>query len=105
MLRAVSLLEQANFASNNNIEVETFHEGLLEGGCDAYSAAEGTRDFSASLADEYMLLSDGIYSAVLTAFLHLWERDIKDLCKRLLRYFPVAVGNKNRQITEQELQN
>jgi hypothetical protein len=71
-------------------------------GCEGYSAAEDAVDFSASLADEYMLLSDGIYSAALTAFFHLWERDIRDLCKRLLRYRPVA--EKNKQITKQKIQ-
>ena len=101
--RTVSLLERVDFASDYDKEVQEFHDELLEIGCEEYSAAEDTIDFSASLADEYMLLSDGIYSAVLTAFFHLWERDIKDLCNRLLRYRPVAVSNK--QVTEQELQN
>lgn len=100
--RTVSLLEQVDFASDYDKELQEFHDGLLETGCEGYSAAEDTMDFSASLADEYMLLSDGIYSAVLTAFFHLWERDIRDLCKRLLRYRPVA--EKNKQVTEKELQ-
>jgi hypothetical protein len=99
--RTISLLGQIDLASDYDKELQQFHCGLLEVGCDGYSAAEDTMDFSASLADEFMLLSDGIYSAVLTAFFHLWERDIKDLCKRLLRYRPVAENNK--QITEKEL--
>jgi len=100
--RTISLLGQVDFALDYDKELQEFHDKLLETGCEEYSAAEDTMDFSASLADEYMLLSDGIYSAVLTAFFHLWERDIKDLCKRLLRYRPVA--EKNKQITEKELQ-
>ena len=100
--RTVSLLEQVHFASDYDKELQEFYSGLLGIGCEGYSAAEDTMDFSASLADEFMLLSDGIYSAVLTAFFHLWERDIKDLCKRLLRDHPIAKNNK--QVTEQELQ-
>ena len=100
--RTLSLLEQVHFASDYDKELQEFYSGLLGIGCEGYSAAEDTMDFSASLADEFMLLSDGIYSAVLTAFFHLWERDIKDLCKRLLRDHPVAKNNK--QVTEQELQ-
>ncbi len=101
--RTVSLLEQTNFASDYNKEVEAFHERLLEGGCNAYSAAEDALDFSASLADEYMLLSDGIYSAALTAFFHLWERDVRDLCCHLLRHYPVTRGNE--QVTKEKVQN
>lgn len=101
--RTVSLLERLNFTSDYDKELQEFHQGLLEMGCEGDGAAEDTMNFSASLADEYMLLSDGFYSAVLTAFFHLWERDIKDLCKCLLRYRPVAVRNK--QVTEEELQN
>lgn len=100
--RTISLLGQVDFASDYGKELQGFHDGLLEAGREGYSAVEDTMDFSASLADEYMLLSDGIYSAVLTAFFHLWERDIKDLCKRLLRYHPVT--EKNKQVTEKELQ-
>ena len=96
--RTISLLGQVDFASAYDKELQEFHDGLLETGCEGYSAAEDTMDFSASLA----LLSEGIYSAVLTAFFHLWERDIKDLCKRLLRYRPVA--EKNKKVTEKELQ-
>jgi len=101
--RTIFLLERVNFTSDYDKELQEFHEGLLEMGCEGYSAAEDTMNFSASLADEYMLLSDGLYSAVLTAFFHLWERDIKDLCKCLLRYRPVA--EENKQVTEHELQN
>jgi hypothetical protein len=100
--RTISLLGQVDFTSDYDKELREFYNGLLEEGYEAYSAAEDTMDFSASLADEYMLLSDGIYSAVLTAFFHLWERDIKDLCNRLLRYRPVA--KKNKRLTQEELQ-
>jgi hypothetical protein len=101
--RTISLLGRVNLPSDYDKELQDFHKGLLEVGCDGYSEAEDTMDFSASLADEYMLLSDGIYSAVLTAFFHLWERDIKDLCKRILRHRPVS--ERNKRVTEQELQN
>jgi hypothetical protein len=72
-------------------------------GCEGFSIAEDAMDFSASLADEYMLLSDGIYSAVLTGLFHLWERDIKDLCIHLLRYNPIT--KRNKPVTEQDLHN
>jgi hypothetical protein len=101
--RTVSMLECKNFAEDYNKEIDGFHLNLLEIGCEECSAAEETLDFSASLADEYMLLSDGIYSAVLTSFYHLWERDIKDLCKRLLQYHPVEEDSK--RVTEKMLQN
>lgn len=97
------MLERMDFTTDYNKEVDGFYEKLIEMGCEGYSAYEDTRDFSASLADEYMLLSDGIYSAVLTGLYHLWERDIKDLCKRLLLHQPVTEGNK--QLTEQRIQS
>lgn len=99
--RTISMLELIDFPADYDKELHEFYDQLIESGCDGYDAADSTIDFSASLADEYSLLSDGIYSAVLTAFFHLWERDIKDLCRSLLRYRPVAEGNK--QITEKDL--
>jgi hypothetical protein len=100
--RTVSLLERVDFASEYDKELQEVHNGLLEAGVDGYSAAEETMNLSASLADEYMLLADGIYSAVLTALYHLWERDIKDLIKSMLRYYPVAEGS--REVTEQDIE-
>jgi hypothetical protein len=101
--KIVSVLVCNNFTEDYNKEIDDFHLNLLVIGCEECNAAEETLDFSSSLADEYMLLSDGIYSAILTSFYHLWERDIKDLCKRLLKYRPVKEDNK--QVTEKILQN
>ena len=72
-------------------------------GCEGSSIEENAMDFSSSLADEYMLLSDGIYSAVLTGLFHLWERDIKNLCIHLLRYNPITYRDK--PVTEKDLHN
>lgn len=97
------MLEPMNLYSGYDKELDDFHKALLGAGVDEGSAYEDTRDFSASLADEYMLLNDGVYSAVLAGYYHLWERDIKDLCKHMLRYGPVDDGNK--EVTEQDIQN
>lgn len=100
--RTVSILESINLTEDYDKELQEYYDSLLNMGYDGYSASEDIRGFSASLADEFMLLSDGIYAAVLTGFYHLWERDIKDFCKYLLRYRPVAEGNK--RVTEEEIQ-
>lgn len=87
-------------------ELSDFQKELLQVGGETVEAEEiydYARDFESSLADEYLLLSGGIYSAVLTALYHLWERDIRDLCRRMLRYYPVA-DQKNKIVTEQNMQ-
>lgn len=99
--RTVSLLEQIDFATKYNNELHELYNSLVNYGYDGDEAFDQTRDFSASLADEYMLLSDGMYSAVLTGIFHLWERDIKDFCKHMLRYKPVA--ERDKLVTEQEI--
>jgi hypothetical protein len=101
--RTISMLEKIDFNADYTAEVNEFHTKLSEAGYNEDAVAEYAIDFSASLADEYMLMSDGIYSAVLTSFYHLWERDIKDLCKRMLLYNPVTDGQK--RVTEQIIQN
>jgi len=65
----VSMLERINFDEDFHKEIEVFSEGLLEAGFERYRVAEGTMDFSASLADEYILLSGVIYSSALIGFL------------------------------------
>lgn len=101
--RTITMLERINFVTDYNKKLDDFYKKLLDAGCDEDIAADNVMNFSDSLADEYMLLSDGIYSAILTGFYHLWERDIKDLCKRLLLRNPVDKGNK--RVTEQMVQS
>ena len=101
--RTILLLEKAGLASSYDEEVNEHLANLIRAGleeCDAYDEA---MDFSASLADEYLLLIDGILSAILAAYYHLWERDIKELCKDYLRYHPVSCQDK--LITEKGLQS
>jgi hypothetical protein len=101
--RTVAVLKQANITSGYDKELNKHFKDLVEAGIEGYDAADETSDFSASLADEYLLLNDGIYSAILTSYFHLWERDMKDLCKVLLRYRPVTDNNKD--VTEKVLKN
>lgn len=101
--RILSLLMQMKLNDNFSKEVDNFHEEMVHAGVPGEDAYDCLVDFESSLADEYLLLSDGIYSAVLTAFYHLWERDVKDLCKRMLRYYPVE-DQRNRIITEDIVQ-
>jgi hypothetical protein len=96
--RTDSLLERMSLYSEYDDEVSEFAKALLELGIDSETVYDHMGDFSSTLADEYTLLSDGLYSAVLTGFYHLWERDTKDLCKRVLHYNPLNEGNK--QVTE-----
>lgn len=88
--RSISTLEKIDFAEDFNKETRGHYDSLLEAGCDGYTAAEDTMDLEASLATEYFSLCNGMYTAVLMSFYHLWERDIRDLCKRLLRCYQVT---------------
>jgi hypothetical protein len=92
-----------DFEKDYSKEISDFEEALFRGGIEGGDVYDSVMDFSSDLADEYMLLSDGIYSAVLTAFYHLWEHDIKDLCKHKLRYSAVADGDE--LVTDQKIQN
>ncbi|MDO8723809.1 MAG: hypothetical protein Q7J31_16510 [Syntrophales bacterium] len=103
MKRILALLKRMELDKSFSKELADFQEELLQAGVEAEEAYDYARDFESSLADEYLLLSGGIYSAILTALYHLWERDIKDFCKHMLRYYPVA-GQKNKIVTEQNIQ-
>lgn len=101
--RSISTLEKIDFTEDFNRETREHYNGLLEAGCDGYAAAEDTMDLEASLATEYFLLCNGMYAAVLMSFYHLWERDMRDLCKRLLRYYQVT-STPGRTVTQDDVQ-
>jgi len=101
--RTISMFEKINYNEDFSREMTEFYTKLLESAYNEDIVADHVTDFSESLADEYILMSNGIYSAVLTGFYHLWERDVKDLCKHMLLYHPVNDGNK--RVTEQIIQD
>ena len=101
--RVVSLLRQIDFEKSYSKEMADFEEGMFGAGIEGGDVYDAVMDFSSDLADEYILLSDGIYSAVLTSFYHLWEHDIKELCKHKLRYSAVADGDD--LVTDRKIQN
>lgn len=102
--RTVSILSKLDFSADYENELDEFYSGLMESNYNfnEYDVAEAVQDYSSSLADEYNLLNDGIFSAVLVGYYHLWERDIKDLCKRYLRYHSVLEANC--ELTENTIQ-
>jgi hypothetical protein len=100
--RVASLLRRVDLERGYSQEIVDFEEGLFQAGVEGENVYDAVMDFSSDLADEYMLLSDGIYSAVLTSIYHLWEHDIKDLCKHKLRYSAVAEGDE--LVTDQKIQ-
>ena len=102
--RITSLLKRMKLDKGYSKELADFEKGLLQAGVEGEDVYDQIMDFSSSLADEYMLLTDGMYSAVLTSLYHLWEHDIKDLCKHKLLYSPVSAEG-NKLVTEQEIQN
>lgn len=105
--RSISTLEKIDFSEDFNQETSECYNKLVQAGYDDYTAYENTKDLEASLALEYCLLNDGIYTAVLMSFYHLWERDIRDLCKLILRYYEATLTSpkKTKKVTAQEIAN
>ena len=101
--RAIPLLEFMKPEEDFSKELSEFEERLFTPEVDGGDIASYAMDYAASLAEEYMLLSDGIYSAVLTSLYHLWERDIRDLCKHKSSYDPITRNGK--KVLEQNIQN
>ncbi len=101
--RILSLLERMKLDEGFSEELADFQRQVSEAGVQGEDAYDCLTDFESSLADHYFLLSDGIHSAVLTALYHLWERDTRDLCKRMLQYKPVAKDDD--EVTERTIQN
>jgi hypothetical protein len=100
--RILSLLERMKLDEGFSEELADFQRQVSEAGVQGEDAYDCLTDFESSLADHYFLLSDGIHSAVLTALYHLWERDTRDLCKRMLQYSPVADGHQD--VTDRKIQ-
>lgn len=101
--RTISLLKRMKLEKGYSKEVTDFEKGLLRAGVEGEEVYDQVMDFSSSLAEEYMLLTNGIYSAVLTSLYHLWEHDIKDLCKHKLLDSPVT--DRDELVTDQKIQN
>jgi len=83
-------------------EISDFEGRLFGAGIDGEEAYYQLSDFSSSLSDEYTLLINGMYSSVLISLYHLWEHDIRDLCKHKLLWSPV--NKQTKPVTEQEIQ-
>ncbi|MGD0656430.1 MAG: hypothetical protein ABSD38_00010 [Syntrophorhabdales bacterium] len=103
--RTISLLKRMKIEKGFSKEVADFERRLLNAGVESEEVYDQSVDFSSSLADEYMLLANGMYSAVLTALYNLWEHDIKDLCKHKLLLSDVAVAENGKLVTDQAIQN
>lgn len=103
--RVMSFLKFMKPEEDFSKELAKFEESLFTAEVDGEDVSDYAMDYASSLAEEYMLLSDGIYSAVLTGLYHLWERDIKDLCKHKLLYDPTTLTRHGKQVTEQNIQD
>ncbi len=103
--RAISLLKQVQLEEGFDKEVDDFREGMSGAGVPDEVVSDQIIDFSSSLADEYLVLTNGIYSAVLTSMYHLWEHDAKELCKWIPRLRDIEVSDGDRPITEQAIQS
>ncbi len=103
--RAISLLERMQIEKGFSEEVDDFQDGLLKAGAPDEAVYDQVMDFSSSLADEYTLLTDGMYSAVLVSMYHLWEHDIRDLCKLkpVLTDEPVMT-DRGELVTDRDIQ-
>jgi hypothetical protein len=85
-------------------EVDDFQDGLLRAGIQGEEVYDQVMDFSSSLADEYILLTDGMYSAVLVSMYHLWEHDIRDLCKHKPVLSATILMDGDEPLTDQKIQ-
>ena len=100
--RAISLLKRMDLESGYSKEIADFEDAMFSAGIDGEEVYYQVSDFSSSLSDEYTLLVNGMYSSVLISLYHLWEHDIRDLCKHKLWWSPVSKGDD--PVTEQEIQ-
>ncbi len=100
--RAISLLKRMSLENGYSKEITDFQDQLFSAGIDGEDIYSQVSDFSSSLSDEYNLLINGMYSSVLISLYHLWEQDIRDLCKHKSWWSPVNRGSS--PVTEQEIQ-
>lgn len=84
--RVIELLSKLDFDNEFKQETDDYEQNLKKSGLDMESAYGAYIDKCSDLADEYSLLSDGIYGTVLVSLYHLWEKDCKMLCARLILY-------------------
>jgi hypothetical protein len=100
--RAISLLKPMNLENGYSKEITDFQDQLFSAGLDGEDIYSQVSDFSSSLSDEYNLLINGMYSSVLISPYHLWEHDIRDLCKHKSWWSPV--NNGSSPVSEKEIQ-
>jgi hypothetical protein len=100
--RAISLLKRMNLENGYTKEITDFQDRLFSTGIDSEEIYNQVSDFSSSLSDEYTLLINGMYSSVLISLYHLWEHDIRDLCKH--KSWWSSVSKEGNPVTEQEIQ-
>ncbi len=103
--RATSLLERMQIERGFSGEADDFQDALLSAGVQDEAVYDEVIDFSSSLADEYMLLTCGMYSAVLVSMYHLWEHDIRDLCKHIpVLTYKRVMTNRGELVTDRHIQ-
>jgi len=91
-----------NLENGFSKEITDFQGRLFSAGIDGEEVYYQVSDFSSSLSEEYTLLINGMYSSVLISLYHLWEHDIRDLCKHKSLWSPVNKGSNH--VAEQEIQ-
>lgn len=101
--RIIELLNGVDVESKFNQEVSDYEKKLNEYDLDIDSAYDLYIQKQSSLADELSLFQDSLYASALSSFFHLWERDVRQLCKRLLRQMSVT-DDKGKLIKEKDIE-
>jgi hypothetical protein len=94
------------FEEDFSNEVADFQDRICEAGMPEQDACDQVTDFSSALADEYILLTNGLYSSILASMYHLWERDIKDLCKHRIVFSGTTLADgRGDPVIDQKIQS